>query len=92
KFWPLEKANLKATMVVADPNAHSQRNSKLAWFWSINIQGDSTSNDWMNKCMLVGFLRTLALCNQWAEELLLVGREMTWMVDFFIHKSQQWVH
>ncbi|KAG2070119.1 hypothetical protein BDR04DRAFT_1019726, partial [Suillus decipiens] len=28
----------------------------------------------------------------WAEEILLVGREMTWTVDFFIHKSQQWVH
>ncbi|KAG2747992.1 hypothetical protein P692DRAFT_20735142, partial [Suillus brevipes Sb2] len=24
-------------------------------------------------------------------ELLLVGREMVWMVDFFIHKFQLWV-
>ncbi|KAG2067440.1 hypothetical protein BDR04DRAFT_1027560, partial [Suillus decipiens] len=89
---PLEKANLKATMVVADPNARSQRNSKLAWFWSIDIQGDSTSNDWMNEFYRVHWLRTLALHDQWAEELLLAGQEMTWMVDFFIHKSQQWVY
>ncbi|KAG2070120.1 hypothetical protein BDR04DRAFT_1019871 [Suillus decipiens] len=56
KFWPLEKANLKATTVVADPNACDQRNSKLAWFWSIDVQGDSTRNDWMNECMLIGFV------------------------------------
>ncbi|KAG1866912.1 hypothetical protein F4604DRAFT_1505302, partial [Suillus subluteus] len=49
KFRPLEKADLKATMVVADPNACSQRNSMLSWFWSIDVQGDSTSNDWMNE-------------------------------------------
>ncbi|KAG1787560.1 uncharacterized protein HD556DRAFT_1246669, partial [Suillus plorans] len=39
----------------------------------------------------VHWLRTLALHDRWAEELLLVGREMTWMVEFFLHKSQQWV-
>ncbi|KAG1783199.1 hypothetical protein EV702DRAFT_948208, partial [Suillus placidus] len=47
KFRPLEKADLKATTVVADPNARGQRNSTLAWFWSIDVEGDSTSNDWM---------------------------------------------
>ncbi|KAG2067468.1 hypothetical protein BDR04DRAFT_1027266, partial [Suillus decipiens] len=56
KFQPLEKADQKAMMVVADPNAHSQRNSKLAWFWSIDVQGDSTSNNWMNEYMLVSFV------------------------------------
>ncbi|KAG1838770.1 hypothetical protein F4604DRAFT_1600060, partial [Suillus subluteus] len=39
----------------------------------------------------VHWLRTLALRDRWAEELLLVGQEMIWAVDFFIHKSQQWV-
>ncbi|KAG1855363.1 hypothetical protein DFJ58DRAFT_841154 [Suillus subalutaceus] len=91
KFWPLEKANLKATTVVADPNARGQRNSTLAWFWSIDVQGDSTSNDWMNEFYRVHWLRTLALRDRWAEELLLVGREMIWVVDFFLHKSQRWV-
>ncbi|KAG0692659.1 hypothetical protein DFH29DRAFT_817286 [Suillus ampliporus] len=38
----------------------------------------------------VHWLRTLALQDRWAEELLLVGQEMTWTVQFFIHKSQQW--
>ncbi|KAG2087515.1 uncharacterized protein F5147DRAFT_588077, partial [Suillus discolor] len=39
----------------------------------------------------VHWLRTLALRDRWAEELLLVGCEMTWTVAFFIYKSQQWV-
>ncbi|KAG2095122.1 uncharacterized protein F5147DRAFT_778816 [Suillus discolor] len=51
KYWLLEKADLKATMVVADPNARGQRNSTLAWFWSIDVEGDSASNDWMNECL-----------------------------------------
>ncbi|KAG0692451.1 hypothetical protein DFH29DRAFT_985764 [Suillus ampliporus] len=50
KYWPLENADLKATTVVADPNACGQRNSTFAWFWSIDVQGDSTNNDWMNEC------------------------------------------
>ncbi|KAG1873904.1 hypothetical protein F4604DRAFT_1925476 [Suillus subluteus] len=91
KLRPLEKANLKATTVVADPNARGQRNSTLAWFWSIDVQGDSTSNDWMNEFYRVHWLRTLALRDRWAEELLLVGQEMIWTVDFFLHKSQRWV-
>ncbi|KAG1836908.1 hypothetical protein F4604DRAFT_1602134, partial [Suillus subluteus] len=88
KLQPLEKADLKATTVVADSNARGQRNSTLAWFWSIDVQGDSTSNDWMNEFYRVHWLRTLALRDRWAEELLLVGREMIWTVDFFLHKSQ----
>ncbi|KAG1841510.1 hypothetical protein F4604DRAFT_1598124 [Suillus subluteus] len=39
----------------------------------------------------VHWLRTLALRDRWAEELLLVGQEMIWTVDFFLHKSQRWV-
>ncbi|KAG0696298.1 hypothetical protein DFH29DRAFT_768062, partial [Suillus ampliporus] len=59
-------------------------------FWSIDVQGDSTNNDWMNEFYHVHWLWTLALQDCWAEELLLVSWEMTWTVQFFIHKSQQW--
>ncbi|KAG1751739.1 hypothetical protein EDB19DRAFT_1618084, partial [Suillus lakei] len=50
KYRVLEKSDLKATSVVTDPNAQGQRNSTLPWFWSLDIQGDSVSNDWMNEC------------------------------------------
>jgi hypothetical protein len=49
KYRELEKRDLKATLVV-DPNAQGQRNSTLPWFWSLDIRGDSISNDWMNEC------------------------------------------
>ncbi|KAG1820932.1 uncharacterized protein BJ212DRAFT_1265402 [Suillus subaureus] len=62
KFRPIEKADLKATTVVADPNVCSQRNSTLAWFWSINVEGDSTSNDWMNECMLIAYVPVPIQC------------------------------
>ncbi|KAG0699572.1 hypothetical protein DFH29DRAFT_877228 [Suillus ampliporus] len=50
KYRVLEKSNLKATSAVADPNAQGQRNSTLPWFWSLDVQGDLVSNDWMNEC------------------------------------------
>ncbi|KAG1805326.1 uncharacterized protein BJ212DRAFT_1283782 [Suillus subaureus] len=51
----------------------------------------SGTNIFCTTVYCVHWLRTLALCDQWAEEQLLVSREMIWVVDFFIHKSQQWV-
>jgi hypothetical protein len=51
KFLPLKKGDLKASSAVADPSAHGQRNSTLPWFWSLNIQGDSSDSDWMTECM-----------------------------------------
>jgi hypothetical protein len=50
KYRELEKSDLKATSAVTDPNARGQRNSTLPWFWSLDVQGDSVSNDWMNEC------------------------------------------
>ncbi|KAG2085886.1 uncharacterized protein F5147DRAFT_748656 [Suillus discolor] len=50
KYLRMEKCHLKATAAVADPNARGQRNSTLPWFWSLNVQGDSVSNNWMNEC------------------------------------------
>jgi hypothetical protein len=50
KYLRMEKCHLKATAAVADPNAGGQRNSTLPWFWSLDVQGDLVSNDWMNEC------------------------------------------
>ncbi|KAG1766481.1 hypothetical protein EV702DRAFT_1050656 [Suillus placidus] len=49
KYQELLKSDLKATSAVTDPNARGQRNSTLPWFWSLDVQGDSVSNDWMNE-------------------------------------------
>ncbi|KAG2351371.1 hypothetical protein BDR07DRAFT_1307879 [Suillus spraguei] len=38
---------MKAASAVADPRSEY---STLPWFWSLDVQGDSVSNDWMNEC------------------------------------------
>ncbi|KAG2028428.1 hypothetical protein BDR05DRAFT_889621, partial [Suillus weaverae] len=47
KYLPLKKEDLKASSAVADPSAHSQRDTTLLWFWSLDVQGDTSGNDWM---------------------------------------------
>ncbi|KAG2337825.1 hypothetical protein BDR05DRAFT_952340 [Suillus weaverae] len=89
KYRELHKSDLKATSAVADPNARGQRTSTLPWFWSLDVQGDSVSNDWMNEFDIartpvyrVHWLHTKALQDRWAKELLLVGHEMHWTINF----------
>ncbi|KAG2336399.1 hypothetical protein BDR05DRAFT_835449, partial [Suillus weaverae] len=50
KYLPLKKEHLKANAAVADPNARGQRDATLAWFWPINVQGDTSGSDWMTEC------------------------------------------
>ncbi|KAG2058073.1 hypothetical protein BDR06DRAFT_876886 [Suillus hirtellus] len=87
----MERSHLKATATVANPNARRQRNSMLPWFWSLDVQGDSVSSDWMNEFYRVHWLRIKALHDQWSEELLLVDHEMSWTVHFFLHKACSWL-
>ncbi|KAG2347673.1 hypothetical protein BDR05DRAFT_849547, partial [Suillus weaverae] len=60
KYLPLEKEHLKTSTAVADPNAHGQRNTTLAWFWSLDVQGDTSGNDWMTEFYWVNWLQTKA--------------------------------
>ena len=48
----LSQHDLKVTAVVADPNARGHRNDTLAWFWTMDIPGDTDMNDWMSECEL----------------------------------------
>lgn len=50
KYLPLKKEDLKASSAVADPNARGQRDTTLSWFWSLDVQGDTSGNDWMTEC------------------------------------------
>lgn len=52
RYRPLLKEHLKVSTAVADPNARGQRNSTLAWFWSMDVVGDSQNSDWLNECEL----------------------------------------
>ncbi|KAG2058431.1 hypothetical protein BDR06DRAFT_980321 [Suillus hirtellus] len=65
KYLRMEKSHLKTTAAVADPNAQGQQNATLPWFWSLDIQGDSVSSDWMNEFYRVHWLHTKALRDRW---------------------------
>ncbi|KAG1904983.1 uncharacterized protein F5891DRAFT_976559 [Suillus fuscotomentosus] len=58
KYWPLERTELKANLAVADLNIRGQRNSMLPWFWSLDVQGDSVNNNWLNE-WCIGFIQKL---------------------------------
>ncbi|KAG1898524.1 uncharacterized protein F5891DRAFT_955534, partial [Suillus fuscotomentosus] len=91
KYLRMEKCHLKTTAAMADPNAWGQRNATLPWFWSLDVQGDSVSSDWMNEFYRVHWLRTKALHDRWAEELILVEHEMGWTLEFFLFKASTWL-
>ncbi|KAG2057282.1 hypothetical protein BDR06DRAFT_847496, partial [Suillus hirtellus] len=91
KYLRMEKSHLKASAAVADPNTQGQRNSTLPWFWSLDVQCDSISNNWMNEFYRVHWLRAKALHDQWLEEQLLIKYEMGWTLQFFLHKAGMWL-
>ncbi|KAG2105107.1 uncharacterized protein F5147DRAFT_775427 [Suillus discolor] len=91
KYLPLKKEDLKASSAVADPNACGQRDTTLPWFRSLDVQGDTSGNDWMTEFYRVNWLRTKALCNRWNEEVILVKHEMKWSINFFNHKAKEWL-
>ncbi|KAG1740442.1 uncharacterized protein EDB91DRAFT_1082000 [Suillus paluster] len=91
KYLPLKKEDLKTSSAVADPNARGQRDMTLSWFWSLDVQGDTSGNDWMTEFYRVNWLRTKALHDRWNEEVILVKHEMQWSINFFNHKAKQWL-
>ncbi|KAG1779886.1 hypothetical protein EV702DRAFT_1043277 [Suillus placidus] len=79
KYRELLKSDLKATLAVADPSAQGQRNSTLPWFWSLDVQGNSVSNDWMNKWhtknMVSRWFISAALFNPWPQMIVVLNPE-----------------
>lgn len=53
KYRPLLDNDLKVTSAVADPNSRGERHSTLAWFWSIDIPGDTEVHNWMSECRFI---------------------------------------
>ncbi|KAG1839869.1 hypothetical protein C8R48DRAFT_621358, partial [Suillus tomentosus] len=90
RYQALVKEQLKVSTAVADPNSRGQRDNTLPWFWSLDVAGDSESNDWLNEFYRVHWLRAKALKDRWAEEMLLVRHEMDWTCNFFLHKAAEW--
>jgi hypothetical protein len=50
QYQVLTKEQLVCSTVVTSPNARGQREVSLAWFWSLNVQGDCVDNELMTEC------------------------------------------
>jgi hypothetical protein len=49
-YQPLTRDQLKITAATIDPALRGTRNAKLAWFWTMNVQGDVENAPDMEEC------------------------------------------
>jgi hypothetical protein len=52
RFQPLTRAQLSVTTACIDPSLQGQRDSSLAWFWSMDVQADRQAAHGMTECEL----------------------------------------
>lgn len=50
RFQPLSRAQLSVTTARIDPSLRGQRDSSLAWFWSMDVQADGQAAHGMTEC------------------------------------------
>lgn len=50
RYKVLRREDLKATTILMDPSVRGKRHSNLAWFWSMDVRGDSAMESWMQEC------------------------------------------
>src|ERR1700743_1758487 len=56
KYQPLTRDQLKITAARIDPTLRGVRNSNLAWFWTLDVQGDTEATEGMDECkFLINF-------------------------------------
>ena len=52
RYQVLKDEDLKVSTTVTKPNFHNHHTNNLAWFWSMDIPGDTKMNDWMSEYRL----------------------------------------
>jgi hypothetical protein len=52
RFQPLTRGQLSVTTARIDPSLRGQRDSSLAWFWSMDVQADGQAAHGMTECQL----------------------------------------
>jgi hypothetical protein len=52
RFQPLTRAQLNVTTARIDPSLRGQRDSSLAWFWSMDVKADGQAAHGMTECEL----------------------------------------
>jgi hypothetical protein len=56
QYQPLEKEQLNITTIAVNPAQRGTRHASLAWFWSIDAQGDIDKVDGMAECKWISFM------------------------------------
>ena len=56
RYQPLEKEQLNITTIAVNPAQRGTRHASLAWFWSIDAQGDIDKVDGMAECKWISFM------------------------------------
>lgn len=49
RYKPIQKADLKANTAIIEHAIRGLHNTHLAWFWSLDVQGDSRDSEWLNE-------------------------------------------
>lgn len=55
QFQPLEKEHLNIKSTVINPTLRGTRDSSLAWFWTMDVQGDIRKVDAMSECKIFNY-------------------------------------
>ncbi|KDQ49786.1 hypothetical protein JAAARDRAFT_142913 [Jaapia argillacea MUCL 33604] len=88
RFQVLTKDQMKAEPFVIDPGMHGQRYTRLAWFWSLDV--NKVDDPYMIEFTRVHWLRAKCKWDQWAEEATILSHEMGWMISWFKHQFTLW--
>ncbi|KAJ2923084.1 hypothetical protein H1R20_g14010, partial [Candolleomyces eurysporus] len=90
KYKEIKKDDLRTITAIADSNARGQSRSTLAWFWSLDVAGDSDGNEYLEELYQISWLRAKARKDRWEEEVSLLQSEIGWAADFFKFKADEW--
>ena len=51
RYQKLERAHVVASTTIEGENIIGDRSPNLSWIWTLDVQGDAASTDWLEECM-----------------------------------------
>ncbi|KDQ50662.1 hypothetical protein JAAARDRAFT_141647 [Jaapia argillacea MUCL 33604] len=88
-FQVLSKEQMKAETFVIDPGMHGQRYTRLAWFWSLDV--NKVDDPYMVEFTRVHWLRAKCKQDRWQEEATILYHEINWTIQWFKNQSRIWL-
>ncbi|KAI0944577.1 hypothetical protein AcW1_002251 [Taiwanofungus camphoratus] len=91
KYQVLHREHLKVSTAVVDPNKRGERGTSLSWFWTMDIQGESDTDSYMQEFYRVNWFRAKSRYDRVVEEEKQLRYEMRFAANYFAHQSEMWV-